>query len=249
MAAATHLTVRLVRFDDIRVITETDSSAVGDPLRTIVGADTRAADAPFASATGSVWAVLGLFGDETSARADYEAGDAAIPWAADPAEVWTGLCRPLSHRGEVDHLGNAEPGSTYVASDTPDAREGDEPFAVLTTVGWNFDAPDFDIDRAIDFGLGVIAVRESMADTDGLHSQQSFTVAGMAADAFTFTFWRDDSAMRAFAYRPGVHKEQMDRYKQIHNADRTSFTRLRVLDQAGTWNGTDPLAWSRPLPS
>jgi len=82
-----------------------------------------------------------------------------------------------------------------------------------------------------------------MVDIDGLHSQHAFTTAGFVADGFTFTFWRDDSAMRTFAYRPGVHKEQMDRYKKIHNADRTSFTRLRVLDSVGTWNGTDPLAW------
>ena len=240
MAAATHVTVRLVRFDGVRELPGAEGSPVGDPLRTIVGADGFAAGAARGSATASVWAMLGLFDDEASARADFEAGDAGVDWAADAAETWIGLCRPFSHRGEVDHLGNAEPGSTYVAGD---ASAPDGPFAVLTTVGWDFAAPDFDIARAMDFSAGVADVRGAMVDVDGLHSQQAFTTADFAFDSFTFTFWRDDSAMRAFAYRPGVHKEQMDHYKRVHNADRTSFTRLAVLDSAGTWNGTDPLAW------
>ncbi len=244
MAAATHMTVRLVRFDGMRELPGAEGSLVGDPLRTIVGSDGRAVGSPPGSATASVWAILGLFDDEASARADFEAGDAGVDWAGDATESWIGLCRPFSHRGEVDHLGNAEPGSTYTADDMP-APDG--PFAVMTTVGWDFAAPDFDVARAMDFAAGVAAVRTAMAEVDGLHSQQAFTAEGFAADGFTFTFWRDDAAMRSFAYRPGVHKDQMDHYKQVHNADRTSFTRLRVLDRAGTWHGTDPLSWDEIL--
>lgn len=240
MAAATHVTVRLIRFGEVCELPDLDPAPMGDSLRTIIAPDSRAAGRPFASAEGAVWAAVGLFAGEASARASFDAADAAIPWAADAIEVWSGLCQPFSHRGEVDHLGNPEPGSTYVAGDP---IGGDESFAVLTTVGWDFNAPDFDINRAMDFGAGVVAVRDSMAGTDGLHSQQSFSVPNLAADAFTFTFWRDDAAMRSFAYRAGVHKEQMDKYKRVHNADRTSFTRLRVLDSSGTWNGTNPLAW------
>jgi hypothetical protein len=240
MTAATHLTVRLVRFDRVREWSEIAAAPIGDSLRTLIAADTGAVGALAGSGTADVWAAVGLFADEPSARAGFDAGEAAIPWATDAVEVWTGLCQPYSHRGEVDFLGSTEPGGTFVAGDPP--ADG-ESFAVLTSVGWNFGAPDFDLGRAIDFGEGVTEVRGSMSGTDGMHSQQAFTVPGFAADGFTLTFWRDDAAMRAFAYRPGVHKAQMDRYKEIHNADRTSFTRLRVLEQSGTWFGTDPLDW------
>jgi hypothetical protein len=240
MSRATHLTVRLVRFDHVHELVEIDSSPIGDSLRNMIAADVRAAGAPQGSAAAYAWAAVGLFADGHSARASFDAGDDAIPWSTDAVEVWTGLCQPFSHRGEVNFLGNKEPGSTFVVGDPP--ADG-EAFAVLTTAGWNFLAPDFDVQRAIDFGEGVEEVRHSMTGTDGLHSQQSFTTPGHRADPFTFTFWRDDAAMRSFAYRRGVHKGQMDRYKVIHHADRTSFTRLRVLEQSGSWHGTDPLAW------
>lgn len=133
---ATHLTGRLVRFDEVRELPGAEGSPVADPVRTIVGADNGAAGSP--------------------------------------------------------------PGSATAADDRP-APDG--PFAVITTAGWDFAAPDFDVARALDFGAGVAEVHAAMADVDGMHSQQSFTTAGLALDGFTFTFWRDDSAMRAFAYR------------------------------------------------
>jgi hypothetical protein len=240
MSAATHLTVRLVRFDHVHELRDIDGCSVGDSLWSGVGADVRAAGAPQGAATAYAWAAVGVFADESSARASFAAGPAAVPWATEASEAWTALLHPFSHRGEINWLDPQHPGSIFVTGDAP--ADG-EPFVVLTSVGWDF-GPDLDMDRVVDFGTGVGSVRSSMEDVEGLHSQQSFTIPGAGGfDPFTFTIWRDDAAMRAFAYRPGEHKQQMDRYRQLHTADRTSFTRLRVLDSSGTWYGTDPLAW------
>ena len=95
----------------------------------------------------------------------------------------------------------------------------------------------------LDFAYGVERVRASMDDVDGLHSQQSFTMRGSHTDAITVTFWRGDAALRASAYRPGEHKFQLDRYRELETADCSSFTSLVALDQRGTWHGGDLLAW------
>ena len=86
-------------------------------------------------------------------------------------------------------------------------------------------------------------VRASMVSVDGLHSRQIFNVPRFADDTVTATFWRDDAAVPAFAYRDSEHKSQMDRYRELGTADRTSFTRFRVLESQGSWNGSDPLDW------
>ena len=113
---------------------------------------------------------------------------------------------------------------------------------MITFVGWTID-DRCDASRAADFAAGSELVRTSMVSLDGLHSRQIFNFPRFADDTVTVTFWRDDAAMRAFAYRPGEHKSQVDRYRELGTADRTSFTRFRVLDSHGSWDGSDPLDW------
>jgi hypothetical protein len=95
--------------------------------------------------------------------------------------------------------------------------------------------------------MGVNGVRMSMTGVDGLNSQQSFFLpGGIEYDPFTVTFWRDDDAIRAFAFAPGEHRHQLDRYHERRNADRTSFTRCAVIESHGTWRGREPLAFAAP---
>jgi hypothetical protein len=93
------------------------------------------------------------------------------------------------------------------------------------------------------FAAGVDRVRRSIVDVDGLHASHVFLFPGVITDdSMTLTFWRDDQAMRSFAYRPGVHKDEMDAFRLDETADRTSFTRLLPVWSRGTWWGRDPLA-------
>jgi len=48
--------------------------------------------------------------------------------------------------------------------------------------------------------------------------------------------------MIAASYRPGPHRERVDRHMKQAMADRTSFTRFRVVQSTGTWQGRDPAA-------
>ncbi|MBM3763637.1 MAG: hypothetical protein FJW36_25825 [Acidobacteria bacterium] len=92
------------------------------------------------------------------------------------------------------------------------------------------------------FGQGVVAVRIAMTGMAGLHSQQTFGFdKGIATDPVTVTFWKNDAAVRQFAYGPAVHKMQMDQFRAEDTADRRSFTRLKVLSSEGSWYGGDPM--------
>ena len=56
-------------------------------------------------------------------------------------------------------------------------------------------------------------------------------------DGFTLTMWDDDSALRPPVYETGEHRTRMEDYHRNGTADRSSFTRLRVLESSGAWNG------------
>jgi len=45
----------------------------------------------------------------------------------------------------------------------------------------------------------------------------------------------------AAAYKAGTHRAQMDLHEQEGLFDRSSFTRLAIVDSRGSWDG-DPLA-------
>ena len=235
---STHVSVHLARFDEPITLESVDAGpATGDALAWVIGADNIAAGTPLGSPTSTVWVALGLHADEHSARMVFEAGADAVPCLAEAGETWSALLKPIGHRGQMNWLDAARPGPAFPS----ETGRPEGPFMVITSVGWTFDER-FDPAKALDFAYGVGRVRATMDGLDGLHSQQSFSIQGSLADPMTVTFWRDDAAMRAFAYRPGEHKFQLDRFRQLESADRTSFTRLVALEQRGTWHGTDPLA-------
>ena len=116
-----------------------------------------------------------------------------------------------------------------------------------TTLEHRFLPPNRTTGRIIYCGADRIGreARASMTGIEGLHSQQSFFFPGVLQyDPLTVTLWRDAASARAFAYGPGVHKTQMLRQREQNLADRTSFTRCRILRAEGTWHGRNPLDWS-----
>jgi hypothetical protein len=247
MVTATHITIQLVRFEelfDLAVIERTPSDGA---LWSEVAADSRAAGTPPGSSSAFAFAAVELFADEASARASFATGPDVEPWTSDAAEVWKGVLQPFRHGGSravafaVNWLDRHNPGPLFACGAAP---PNDEPIASLTTVGWDV-GPDLDMSRVVDFSNGTSLIRDSMAGIDGLHSQHSFGVPcaefGMV-DFFTLSFWRDARAMRAFAHGPGTHKEQVDRFNLLRTADRATFTQLRVLDRTGSWWGSDPVA-------
>ena len=183
--------------------------------------------------------MLALHADEASAHSAIEDRSTIAPWLAEAVEVWSAVLRPFRHMGECNYLDPASPGPLFASlAAQPDPAE---PIAIITTAGWTV-GEKLDMARVREFSNGVLGVRASMTGVDGLHSQQSFFFPGILQhDPVTVTLWRDSASARAFAYGPGVHKAQMQRQREQNLADRTSFTRCRILRGEGTWHGRDPL--------
>ena len=189
---------------------------------------------------GETWSGLGLFRNRETAVGALDHPETALPFLSDAIESWHAVLRPVAHRGQVKFNENVEPGLILeVAKHDPGG-----PMIVLTSAGFDL-GPDIDGDRIRDFLYNVERVRDWMGSADGLLVQQNFASVQGRDDGFTFTVWRDDAAMQNFAYRPGLHREELDRYKTERTADRSSFTRCRAVRTAGSWGGVDPVEMAR----
>ena len=237
MARAAIASVRLARFDSLRKAGVAPDGRTPGTIFCNVAADTRAAGTEPASQQAFTFMILGLHEDAASAQrflAD------RVAWLDEAQEVWSGILEPFRHHGTANYLDPADPGHLFESMMPADLAQG--PVVALTTSGWNV-GEGLDMNRVREFGAGVLAVRASMTGVPGLRSQQSFFFPGVLEwDPVTLTFWRDEASIRAFAYGQGSHRRQLDRQRTEGLADRTSFTRFRVLSSAGTWYGEDPVA-------
>jgi hypothetical protein len=230
---ATHVTIHLARYDDIRALPAVGQAApAGHPLVWLAGSDEGRHGSEFASTLATEFAVFGVHPDEASAQA---CATETLPCFADAVETWSAVFVPVRMLG----------GCNWIADHVdlqPTIAAADGPLAVLTSAGWVLDA-NFDVDRAMSFGAAVGRVRDSItgADVPGLLAHQNFVFPGLLVhDGVTLTFWQDEASMKNFAYRPGSHKTELDAFRLNETCDRTSFTRLRPIESHGTWWGTNP---------
>jgi len=183
-----------------------------------------------------VWCAVGMFPERAHADAMLEDPGACMPFLPRAREAWHALLKPIAHRGECNLLDRNAPGELFVI-------EGHDPggrLVVMTTAGFD-PGPRFSLDRVIDFRRNVDAARERMAQAPGNIDIQVLSPHGRGDDGATTSLWRDDASMIAAAYRPGAHRERVDRHMKEGMADRTSFTRFRAMRSSGTWRGRDPL--------
>jgi hypothetical protein len=235
MTRAAVASVQLARFDRLREPGAIPDGPAPGTVFANLAADTRAAATEPASQQAFTFLILGLHEDAGAAQR-FLADRAA--WLDEAQEVWSGILEPFRHHGAANYLDRADPGLLFASMTAADLSAG--PVVALTTSGWNV-GEGLDMNRVREFGAGVLAVRASMTGVPGLRSQQSFFFPGVLAyDPLTITFWRDEAAIRAFAYGQGSHRRQLDRHRAEALADRTSFTQFRVLSSAGTWYGVDP---------
>ena len=237
MAKAVLASVQLARFDRLREAGIVPDGRGPGTVFCKVAADTRAAATEPASQQAFTFLILGLHEDTAPAQRVLAE---RVEWLDEAQEVWSGLLQPFRHHGAANYLNREEPGLLFESMTPADPSDG--PVVALTTSGWNV-GEGLDMNRVREFGAGVLAVRASMTGVPGLRSQQSFFFPRvLECDPLTITFWRDEASIRAFAYGQGSHRRQLDRHRTEALADRTSFTRFRVLSSAGTWYGEDPAA-------
>lgn len=184
------------------------------------------------------WCGFALYPDLPAAQAALGRRD--LPMFAGAIEHWQALLLPIAHRGECNHLDRERPGAVY----EPSAEDPGGPLFVLTTAGFVM-GPGLDLARVVHFRRHVDLVRASFDDVPGRIAGQVNTPWERGDDGMTMTVWRSDADMFNAAYRPGVHRTQVETHKAGAMADRTSFTRFRMLGSAGSWRGRDPLADAR----
>jgi hypothetical protein len=182
-----------------------------------------------------VWCAVGLYQKSDAAETALHSREHFMPFLADVIESWHAVLMPVAHKGECNHLDRDHPGRLF---DVGRADPGGV-CMVITTAGFVF-GPELKIERVIDFRRNVDATNEWMAKADGCLVSQVFTPHTVGDDGFTMSIWRDDVSMLAAAYRAGFHRSQIDRHKAENVFDRSSFTRLRVVDSCGLWNGQNP---------
>lgn len=205
------------------------------------GPDSPLGDTGFRTLVSDVWGGMAFHPDRAAAEAVLADPGAALPWLAETAEAWTGLVRIIAHRGEVNwptrFTGRADedPGGTLV---------------VVTSAGYDpleGEALEADLPRRKAFLANVEKVRAFYSGYHGNLARSVFNfgarnaASGPIRDGMTLTLWASDAHMQEAAYHPGQHRTSLDWYKAEHSADRTSFTRGRLMGQAGTWDGRPPV--------
>jgi hypothetical protein len=199
----------------------TDSSLDGSGMRTRVS---------------DVWGGAAFYPDLRAAEAVIDDLTGRLPWLSDTLEAWHALLCPISHRGKVNWFGPFEAASQF----SPVCPDPGGPLVVLTSAGFNVLPPEqlkADLPRRVDFSINVDRVRVWYAKLPGNLARGVFQTGPVGSDGMTFTLWRNDVAMTQAAYQSGIHRIQVDRYKTEHTADRSSFTRARILRSLGTWDG------------
>lgn len=183
----------------------------------------------------AVWCAIGLYRNLEDAADAMTAKQEFMPFLAEARESWHGLLLPILHRGECNYLEREEPDTIFEASQT----DGGGMCMVVTTAGF-VPGPDFRVERVIDFRRNVDLTNEWMGQAPGCLANQVFTPHTVGDDGCTMSIWTDDAAMLAAAYRPGGHRAQIDRHKEAAVMDRSSFTRFRILEANGEWDGRNP---------
>jgi hypothetical protein len=183
-----------------------------------------------------VWCAVGLYRDADAAGMALQAKDHFMPFLADAIESWHASLLPVMHRGECNHLNRTQPDTVFEVG----TRDPGGVCMVITTAGFE-PGPEFKIERVIDFRRTVDMTNAWIAQADGCLASQVFTPHTVGDDGFTMSIWRDDASMLKGAYHPGAHRSQLDRHKKENLFDRSSFTRLRVIEASGHWNGRDPV--------
>jgi hypothetical protein len=198
------------------------------------GPDSRQAENGLRTWTSPVWCGLAFYASRVDAEQSFE-NPPPIPIFGEAVEAWHALLCPFGHRGQTDWFGSLESAAQF----KPLADPGG-PLVVMTSAGYNPLPPEElkkDLPRRIDFITNIERVLAYFATLPGNIVRSNFQLRAPGHDGLTFTLWRDDAAMNEAAYRPGVHRTQLDRYKTEHTADRSSFTRARLLRCKGTWDG------------
>jgi hypothetical protein len=140
-------------------------------------------------------------------------------------EIWTVRLLPIQAHGKWS-------GANPLSPLAPRPRE-DGPVAVLTRASIR-------LSRLAAFWGAVPASSRALNGAPGLLGSIGIGEAPLVHQA-TFSLWRSQADMQAFAYTAGEHREVVRRTREEGWYAEELFARFVPIASEGTWNGRDPL--------
>ncbi|MEV4087195.1 spheroidene monooxygenase [Nonomuraea fuscirosea] len=196
------------------------------------------------------WALFAVWRSAGDLEAFLHSSPIAARWRAEASETWQVRLAPLSSRGTwtgrnpfadppdppAGPSGDSRGAQVASGGGVVGARGG--PVAVLTRASIR-------VRRLVTFYRSVPPVDESLRRQDGCLASIGMGEWPLARQA-TFSLWRDQDAMRRFAYRGAAHQRVVERVRCHDWYAEELFARFVPYASEGTWNGTDPLRTPPP---
>lgn len=187
--------------------------------------------------TSDVWCGMGIWNSRAEAETMLAEPDAAMPFLGEAIEVWHALTVPVQHRGEVRWRGVLETNSAI----TPSKHDPRGQLAIVTSASFDDPTNPDELPRMSRFAVKVAEAIDFLGRQPGNLRRDVFNGGFDGREGFTLSLWDNDEAMLKAAYHRGHHRDLMDESRDGSLFDRSSFTRLRILESRGSWDG-DPLA-------
>ena len=155
-----------------------------------------------------------------------------MPWLEETVTSWHCLSIPVTHRGTVNWRGYLQDGDAIRAAHFDPGG----PLMVVTSAGFE-SRNAAALPRIKQFVAGVVQVLEDYGTKASNLRRAAFRGGFDGRDGFTMSLWHSDEGMLKAAYKPGTHRNYIDKDKAGLLSDRTAFTRLRVINSWGDWDG------------
>ena len=180
-----------------------------------------------------IWCEFGIHTSRFSAEAMFEAPEEAMPAFAEAVETWHALAVPVQHRGQVNWRGVVENNCAI----RPCCEDPQGPLAVMTSASFDDPKNPDELPRISRFAVKVSEAIEFLGAQPGNLRRDVFNGGFDGIEGFTLTLWESDKAMLKAAYHSGHHRKLIDESRDGSTFDRSSFTRLRIIDSHGSWSG------------
>ena len=174
------------------------------------------------------WGVLTVWDDPAARQRFLHDGPTVVSWRAIACQEWRVDLRPVRSIG------------TWAGADpfSPPATPADAPLAVAAITRGRLRPR-----KAVEFWRAVPPVTAALGRADGLLTSIGIGEAPIGLQA-TFSVWRDERALRDFAYRTAAHRGVIDATAQRRWYAEDLFARFDVVQAEGSLHGVDPLAGS-----
>ncbi|MET0685924.1 MAG: spheroidene monooxygenase [Solirubrobacteraceae bacterium] len=192
------------------------------------------------------WALFAVWEDEAALDAFLAGSEIPARWRSLGRESWSVKLEPLRAHGAwggavplaaaADGTASADPGGRAGPAKPATSAEpvaSADPVAILTRA-------TIRPARLRAFYGAIAPPAAELLRAPGLLASVGAGEWPVARQA-TFSLWASAADAKAFAYRPGPHRDVIRRTREENWYAEDLFARFRPYGSSGTWDGTDPL--------